>query len=451
MGKRTVHQIVAMTAVAALLMSWGANSAKAQRQETDNVVRFFQWKISQDPDDFINYDHLGGAYLQKARETGDPVYYGLSETSYKKALSLTRPSNPESAGSTVHLAALYFSEHRFKEATDLAESALALDPSLLSAYATLGDAQLETGNYDQAAISYAKLKVPKGSLPPRPGLAYLWESRQASYVYIDGRPQEAIDHMKAAIAEAREAGFPKENIAWSQFSLGELYYGIGDFTDAESAYQAALQTYPDYHRALAWLGQLRAAQGRYQEAAELYGKAIAVIPLPVYAAALGDIYVKMGKIDEAKKEYDLVDFIAKLSALNQQLFRRELATFYADHNVHLSEAVDLARAELALRHDVYTWDALGWAYLQHGDTTEAVGAISHALAKGTKDPLLFFHAGMIYARAGDTGKGRDFLKLALTINPHFHIRYADEANRKLALLDADPQSSGVLEEGGNAR
>lgn len=434
MPKRPIQRIVGVSAVAIFLLSLAASPSVGQQRETDNVIRFFQWKVSQDPDDSVNYDHLGGAYLQKARETGDPVYYGLSEKSYKQALSLMQPRNPESAGSMAHLAGLYFSEHRFQEATELAKSALALEPELLSAYATLGDAQLETGNYEEAAISYAKLRVPEGSLPPRPGLAYLWESRQASRLYIEGRPQEAIEHMKAAIARGREAGLPKENIAWSQFSLGELYYGTGDLTDADTSYQAALQTYPDYHRALAWLGQLRAAQGRYQEAAELYSKAVAVIPLPVYAAALGDIYTRMGKGDEAKKEYDLVDFIAKLSALNQQLFRRELASFYADHNVHLGEAVDLAREELKLRQDVYTWDALAWAYFQNGETTEALDSISHALAKGTKDPLLFFHAGMIYSAAGDIDKSRAFLKLALTINPHFHIRYADVATETLARL-----------------
>jgi tetratricopeptide (TPR) repeat protein len=411
-----------------------SSSALAQKTVSDQVIDFYQSRILEDPEEYSNYDHLGSAYLQKARESGDPVYYGLSEKSYSQALSLLQVDKPESAGTTAHLAALYLSEHRFEEALALANKALALDPELLSAYATLGDAQLETGKYDEAAISYSKLKLPEGSLPPRPGLAYLSETRQASRLYIEGHPQEAIEHMNAAIARGREAGLPKENIAWIQFSLGELYYGTGNFSKAEDFYQASLQTYPNYHRALAWLGELRAAQGRYTEAAELYRRAIAIIPLPVYAAALGDIYTKMGESEEAKKEYALVDFIAKLSALNQQLFRRELASFYTVHDVHLGEALDMAKSELKLRQDVYTWDAVAWAYFKNGNTVESLDAISHALAKGTRDPLFFFHAGMVYSQAGNLEKGREYLKLALAINPHFHIRYAEVASQTLARL-----------------
>src|SRR5438477_11040418 len=37
----------------------------AQPSPTDETVKFFQARISKDPDDFTNYDRLGAAYLQK--------------------------------------------------------------------------------------------------------------------------------------------------------------------------------------------------------------------------------------------------------------------------------------------------------------------------------------------------------------------------------------------------
>lgn len=417
----------------------------AQKAGSDRLITFYQLRISGDPEDYTNYDHLGSAYLQKARETGDPVYYELSEKSYKQALSLLSADGPEAAGTSAHLAALYLSEHRFEQSLELANRALSLDPELLSIYATLGDAQLETGKYREAASSYAKLRLPEGSLPPKPGLAYLFETRQAGRAYIEGRPEVAIAHMKAAIAKGLAAHLPDENIAWSQFSLGELFFGVGDMDSAEAYYQAALQTYPNYHRALAWLGQLRAAQGRYPEAAELYQKAIAVIPLPIYASALGDIYSRMGQPQEAEKAYDLVNFIAKLSTLNQQLFRRELALFYAEHNLRLKEALELAQGELQQRQDVYTWDVLAWAYFKNGDTGQAAEAIQHAVAEGTKDPMFFFHAGMICYRSGDYEQARHYLKFALAINPQFHIRYADVARRALVQLNQSPVPFGIPE------
>jgi len=403
----------------------------AQGQPSDNQIRFYQLRIQRDPEDYSGYDHLGSSYLQKARESGDPVYYELSEKAYLRAQSLLAANDPDSAGLIAHLATLYLSEHRFEEAIALAQQALHLNHELLSVYATLGDAQLETGQYDQASASYAMLRLPADYVQPRPGLRYLAETRQASLSYILGKPQEAIAHLQGAIELGREANLAKENIAWTQFSLGELYFGLGDLAHAEEAYQAALRSYPNYHRALAWLGQLRAAQGRCAEAAELYRKALSVIPLPIYAAALGDIYTKLGAKAKAKQQYDLVDVIARLSALNQQLFRRELAVFWSDHDQRLPEALQLAQDELRLRQDVFTWDVLGWAQFKNGKTAEAGQSIEHALALGTKDPTLFFHAGMIYSSAGDAPKAKTFLAQALAMNPQFHILHAETAARTL--------------------
>lgn len=412
-----------------------------QKNATDQVIQFYQRRAAADPDDYTSFDHLGSSYLQKARETGDPTYYSLSEKSFSQALTLLPAERPEAAATTQHLAALYLAEHRFAESLTLAMKALALDPTTLSAYATLGDAELETGRYAEAAASFAKLNLPPDALPPRPGLAYLFESRESNLSYIKGKPQEAIVHMQAAIRTAIEVNLPKENVAWSQFSLGELYFGVGNLEKAEEYYQAALRTYPKYHRATAWLGQLRAAQGRYEEAAELYREAIAAIPLPGYVAALGDIEAKLGHTEGAQQQYNVVDFIAKLSALNQQLFRRELAVFYADHNIRLQESLEFAQEELQQRQDVYTWDTLAWADFKNGKTDEGAQAIVHALAEGTKDPLIYFHAGMIHERAGDAAKAKEFFEKALAINPNFHIFYADAARQALAKLEQNSKGA----------
>jgi tetratricopeptide (TPR) repeat protein len=408
-----------------------ALAAYAQSAGSDGLIRFYQDHVMRDDTDYANYDRLGSAYLQKARESGDPVYYDLAEKAFRQALAVIGGPVQDSAGVTAHLAVLDLAEHRFAEAHALAEKALQLKPELISVYAVLGDAALESGDYGEAQRDFGHLILPEDALPPRPGIHYLADTREAGLEFVKGDAEAAIRHTLAAIAEASEAGLPQENVAWSQFSLGELYFAIGDYAHAEAAYLAALDTYPNYHRALAWLGQLRAAQGRYGEAADLYRRAIAIIPLPVYAAALGDIEERMGQAGDAKKQYGLVELIAKLSALNQNLFRRELAIFYADHNVRLGEALALAREELAARKDVYTWDAFAWVSLQNGDTVEAADAISHALAQGSEEPLFLFHAGMIFDRLGDAGRARQYFERALALNPHFHIVYADLARQIL--------------------
>ena len=81
---------------------------------------------------------------------------------------------------------------------------------------------------------------------------------------------------------------------------------------------------------------MRAAQQRYPEAVDLYRKAIAIVPLPDYAAALGDVYTKLGRPEDAQKQYDLVEYIGYLNTLNKVLYNRELAYFYADHDRKLA-------------------------------------------------------------------------------------------------------------------
>jgi tetratricopeptide (TPR) repeat protein len=77
------------------------------------------------------------------------------------------------------------------------------------------------------------------------------------------------------------------------------------------------------------------------------------------------------------------------------LANRELALFYADQDMKLPEALELARKELEVRHDIYTWDTLAWVLYKNGRYQEASEAANNALALHTNDSLLLFHAGMI--------------------------------------------------------
>jgi len=124
--------------------------------------------------------------------------------------------------------------------------------------------------------------------------------------------------------------------------------------------------------------------------------------------------------------------------LNQVLANRELALLYADRGIKLPEALELARRELEIRHDVYTWDTLAWVLYKNGKSQEAVEAINNALALHTNDSLLLFHAGMIYHRLGKDSAAEDFLSRALKTNPYFHVFHAEVASRTLEEIAQSP-------------
>jgi tetratricopeptide (TPR) repeat protein len=161
---------------------------------------------------------------------------------------------------------------------------------------------------------------------------------------------------------------------------------------------------------------------------------------PIFAAELGDLYAKSGNQTEAQKQYALVEYIGLLGHINQVLHNRDLALFYADHDMKLSEALELAQKELEIRHDVYTWDTLAWALYKNGKLTASAKASEKAMRLGTRDSLLHFHAGMIAERLGQREQARRELKEALQINPHFHLVYANAAQQRLAALEAQSES-----------
>jgi tetratricopeptide (TPR) repeat protein len=400
---------------------------------TSQLIRSAQAAVARSPADATAYAGLGAAYFQSARETGDVNDYELAEQSLTKSLNLVSADFSSDAALGT-MASVCMGEHRFNDALSYGQKALSLGTGDISSFAIVGDAYADMGEYQKAHVAYGRLTPPDMTLSPR--AAYARDSRLSYLRFIAGDTAAAIALMKIAVTEGVEAQLQSENLAWLYYELGEYYTQAGDASSADAAYLAALNIHPGDYRALAALGKLRANNGRYTEAVVLYQKAIAVVPMPIFIAELGDLYAKSGNQAEAKKQYALVEYIGLLGNINQVLHNRDLALFYADHDMKLVESLDLAQKELEVRHDVYTWDALAWALYKNGKLTEAAKASEKATQFGTRDSLLLFHAGMIADRLGQTEQARNELREALQINPRFHLIYANKAQQTLTVLDA---------------
>lgn len=391
------------------------------RTATDRVVERLKERLEATPGDHEVYDRLGAAYLHKARETGDLSYFGRAEEMFLRSLQLV----PDNTGAMTLMATLYVRRHEFSDAANWAESVLRTDRRNNGAYGILADAQIELGRFDDAFASVQKMVDLKPSLG-----SY---ARVSNARRLTGDVDGAIEAMELAMDAGPLQGEPA---AWVRVQLGNLYLDSGGIDQAASYYEAALEAFEGYHLALAGLGKARAARGRYREAIDLYEQAVAVIPLPITLAALGDLYAKTGQTDQAAFQYETVEFIATLARINRQVYNRSLALYYADHDINLGEALALATRELESRKDIYGYDALAWALYKNGNFDRAADAVVRALELGTVDPNLYFHAGMIYEGIGDSGRAREYLGRALALNPGFSVLNADVARRELAKIDA---------------
>jgi len=399
------------------------NLLQAQGTRTDNQIAYYQQLIRRNPGNAKALYGLGDALIRKARETGDPAYFNRAEEALKRSLEIA----PKNAGAMRHLAYVFYSRHEFEAAANHARKAIEMNPTDGDSYGVLGDSLLEVGEYARAEEVYKKMMELEENL-------YSY-SRLAGLKSMRGDSVGAIVDLERAIAAGKAAKQPAESIAWAEWQLGSDHFVLGKLQNAETYYRQSLETYPNYYRALAGMAQVRAAQKNYGEAISLYQKAISILPMPDFAAALGDIYIKIGKPELAKQQYELVEYIGRLSSLNQALYNRELAYFYADHDMKLAESLELAKRELDYRKDIYAYDLLAWSLYKNDKVEEACDAMEKALKLGTQDAKLFFHAGMIYHRLGEKEKAKQYLAKAIATNPHFHVLYAETAQKTLEQLE----------------
>lgn len=420
-----------MGALLVSLIVLGPFPMHAEPTAADNHIAYYQRILQRTPRDARTLHRLGDALIRKARASGDVTYFNRAEEALQKSLDLA----PTNAGAWRHLAYVAYSRHEFDQATVHARKALELDSGDGHAWGVLGDALLETGRYAEADDAYGRMIAIEADLHALSRLAGLKSMR--------GDVAGAVADLERAVAEGRAARRPAESVAWALAQLGSEHFAVGQLDRAEARYLEALQAHPNYYRGLAGLAQVRAAQRRFEEAIDLYKRAIAIVPLPEYATALGDVLTRLGRAEEARKQYDLVEYIGHLNTLNKILYSRELAYFYADHDVKLATALELAHRELSVRRDVYAYDVLAWTLVKNGRAEEARTAIGEALKLGTRDARLYFHAGLIHAALGEPEQAREYLTRALATNPNFHVLHAQVAERMLASLG--PRTPSRLE------
>jgi len=394
----------------------------AVESATDRAIVELQQRLAGAPEDGASLNDLGFAYLQKARETGDPAFYTRADGVFQKALTIDARDQSALIGASGVAAA----RHDFTQALAFAQQARDLDPEDPDANAALGDALIELGRYDEALVAFQAM------LDTRPDLnAYV---RVAYARELHGDPEGAIEVMRLALEASRPTG---ETAAWVRSQLGNLYINRGDLTGAREQYEASLSAFPGYIHALAGLARVAAANEDYAQAIERYSEVASRQPVLEHVAALGDVYRAAGREADAQRQYDLASAIDSLHRANGINTDVEMALFLADHDLRLDEA--LAQAQTAYQvqpGSIRAADALSWALYKAGRYDEAGVYSRAALRLATQDPLLLFHAGMISHESGDEVDARGYLSRALDANPRFSVLHADEAVGVLAELNA---------------
>ncbi|HSC08483.1 MAG TPA: tetratricopeptide repeat protein, partial [Steroidobacteraceae bacterium] len=133
-------------------------------------------------------------------------------------------------------------------------------------------------------------------------------------------------------------------------------------------------------------------------------------PTPDLAAVIGDLCVGLGESDAAEPYFRMVEQIERAAWANGPRQPHVLARFLIDHDRSPSEALALAEEAARARRDIFTMDVLASAYWKAGRLDDARQVAEAALATGTRDARIVWHAAEIRAAQGDLAGAGELLQ-----------------------------------------
>ena len=378
-----------------------------------------QADLARVPGNYPKWSTLGMAYVEQARLTADPTFYGKAAAAFARSLEL-RPADNDAA--LTGQASLAAARHDFAEALALADQSLAVNGFSATTYAVRFDALNELGRYDEAQVAVQRM------LDLRPGLDAL---TRASYaVELSGDVARARELLRQAVSFDTAPG----DVAFAQYYLGELSWNTGDLDGAGRSYQAALDADAGYLPAAAGRAKVAAASGDATRAAAEYRRVVERLPSPEFLVGYGELLESTGQVDAAQEQYAVVRATQRLYAANGQDVDTELALFEADHGVAADAVASAQKAYAKRPAAILTQDAYAWALHAAGRSAEALPIARQANRLGLKSPVLAYHLGVIEAAAGDAVAARAALKRALELNSAFHPLQALRARTLLTSL-----------------
>ena len=387
-------------------------------KSVDGQIQRLSQSIAADPKRVSSYVSLSQTYLQKIRETADASYYQkINELMDQAEMIDAKDANIQSMRASVMLG-----RHKFKQAHTFAMAAIALAPDSNINYGLLGDAQVELGQYKEAAASFQKMVNLRPDYSSYIRIAYIRE------LYGD------TNGAREALQSAIEFGSSfKESIAFAYVEMGKLEMR-DDTAKALRDFEYAQVLVPDYPPASEGLGKVVYFEGDNKKAETYFKRAFTKLAIVQYATDLGDLYTREGDTTKAKQYYALAELAFKTSVQSGVDTDLEESLFLSDHDIDLARALVQARRAYVDRPSVYAADYLSWALYKNGQVEEAKKYTKEALRLGEVDPLILFHQGLIAIKNDDKVTGQKYLSLALKINPYFSLLQSNIAYSSLRLI-----------------
>ncbi|QWX85552.1 hypothetical protein H0I23_07905 [Cellulophaga sp. HaHaR_3_176] len=358
---------------------------------TSKYFELWNSKIKPDSIQLMSFGIVAGEYNTYFNETGNIDFLKKSEQALTKAVE---KANIGRSGFRRALARNYISQHRFKEALELAENAREIGAGLTETQSLLFDVHMELGNY-KLAKNYLD------SITDLSKFGYL--IRAAKWNDYKGDLASTINYMEQAekIAENKKN---KGLMLWSYTNLADYYGHAGRIKDSYSNFlkSLAIDSQNAYaKKGIAWI--VFSHENNPKEALRILDSITKNYDAPDYYLLKSEIAEFMGDEENYAKNLDQYFLRVKNKKYGDMYNAYNIDLYLSDAN-EISNAFKLAEKEVANRPTPESYSFLAYSYLKLGEKQKALNIVLNHIEGKTFEPAILYNAAEIYKENGSLEK-----------------------------------------------
>jgi tetratricopeptide (TPR) repeat protein len=360
-----------------------------QTETTSKYFNLWNSKIRQDSMQLTSFGIVGGEYNRYFQQTGAVEFLKKAEKSLEKAVEIAAIGKP---GYYRALARNYISQHRFREALQLADAAAAIGGDKTENHSLYFDVQMELGNYKTAERYLDSLKN-------MTDFGYM--IRVAKWNDYKGDLDTTINFMEMARAKA-ESSKNKDLMLWSYTNLGDYYGHAGRIQDSYNEFLKALaidENNAYAKKGIAWI--VFSNDKNPEEAIRILDSVTKTYDAPDYFLLKAEIADYMG--DDLIRTKNLDHYFTKVKNSDYgDMYNAYNLSLYINETQQYDKALAMAEKEVVNRPTPESYSWLGYSYLKNGDAEKALEIVNTYVYGKTFEPVLLYQAAEIYRANGQT-------------------------------------------------
>lgn len=380
-SKKSSGNVVKPEEVRAFLTT---ESVNPQLDKINSRIKFFQEKVQKDNFGTVTTGMLAGAYSGRFGITGNINDLVISDSLWEIT---NKKYNGTKASVYQSLSMNSLARHEFKKSLDYAFNAYEIGEHKSITEGMLFDANIETGNYEEAHKLLNSIKNNKE-------FSYL--IRASKYKEITGDIDSSAIFMALALDIAKSNPTRPVLITWTNNSLAAIYMKMEEYEKAYELYTGTLKLDPNNYKALEGIASIASINDKnYGFSEEILLGIAEKLHSPDPYLNLYKI-AKLGGNDAKKKEY-LDKFIALSSNPKYgKMYNKYLAEILADEYGDFSKAEQIALNEISERPTPSSYFLLAWVYYKQGNNAKAIDIIKNKVEDKTYDPEILAKIDRIY-------------------------------------------------------